>query len=78
MKNELKILIGKTIEQELNNIFKRQDKKLIELQKEYIKLLEDELSKITPIAIIHHYEVNKDDINKGEMLRTKIKTCLMI
>lgn len=50
--------------------------KLIDLQKEYIKLLEKALSESNSIAAIHGYMANKDDIKKGELLREEIAKCV--
>ena len=50
--------------------------KLIELQKEYIKLLEKALSETHPIAHNHHYRANEKDILKGELLRSEIEKCV--
>lgn len=50
--------------------------KLIELQKEYIKLLEKALSETNTIAAIHHYKANEYDIRKGKLLREEIAKCV--
>ena len=50
--------------------------KLIELQKEYIKLLEKALSETHSIAAVHHYKADEHDIKKGELLRKEIAKCV--
>ena len=46
--------------------------KLIELQKEYIKLLEKALSETHVIAVGGNYKFDEYDIKKGELLRAEI------
>ena len=50
--------------------------KLIELQKEYIKLLEKALVETHSIAVMHHYKADDYDIKKGELLRKEIAKCV--
>jgi len=50
--------------------------KLIELQKEYIKLLEKALGETNIIASIHHYKADEYDIKKGKLLRKEIAKCV--
>jgi hypothetical protein len=46
---------------------------LVNVQKEYIQLLESELGKTSSMCAVHGYMANQKDINKGIELREKIK-----
>ena len=45
---------------------------LINLQKEYIKLLEKALNDVAPYLYVHSIEADAEDVEKGEELRLKI------
>ena len=45
---------------------------LINLQAEYIQLLEKSCNEMIGIAVVHHYMPKETDIDKGTLLRLKI------